>query len=188
MEEIKKKLTYKTNVANNFLFRSLNSTIDTAVISISEQIANYNKISKGKIISADIKKLRNHRHVMSHPATIEFDNREVQAFYQSKEHYRDNIAVRLWRVRQLLITFIESKNGRAITPLGVHLQSGVCEMVHTIFNLSRNSQFQLSFDDVYRGIVPYFKGYEKNLIMLVNKNTFTEPATGGNSTQTPQDQ
>jgi len=124
LPEEERKKTYKTNIANTFPYQANDALIDTSIMKVVEQFKSEDKISKIPFEIPDMEELRKHRIVISHPSNIKFSDPDVQKFYDADLHYKDSKAIRLWRVRDVIIKKIEEIGGTVKFPNEITVQLG----------------------------------------------------------------
>jgi hypothetical protein len=168
-EEMKK--VYKTNVANNILYAGNSALLDSSVVDFYEHILWHNDKRDPKFPSDDLTELRKHRVIISHSATIEFKDPKVQTFYKDGKQYRDNIAVRVWRIRSSVLSKIADLGGAARPPLQIIPQVGTAELIWHALNLSLKPESKpFSIADVQSDLPGYFKAYQAAIEKFAKEN------------------
>jgi hypothetical protein len=162
ISEDEMKRIFKTNVANNILYAGNSALLDSSVVDFYEHVVWHNQNREPKFESDDLKELRKHRVVISHTATIEFSDAKVQQFYSDRKQYRDNVAVRIWRIRKSVIEKIRELGGGERPALQIAPQVGTAELVLNALNLSVKPDAQAySLADVYKELPAYFQKYQE---------------------------
>lgn len=171
LPEDERKKAYKTNVANTFLYQANDALIDTSIVKVVEQFKSEDKISKIPFEIPDMEELRKHRIVISHPSNIKFSDPDVQKFYDADLHYKDSKAVRLWRVRDVIIKKIEEKGGTVKFPNEITVQLGTLELIHgAIASSAADGQMPPPLPEMAKSVYPYFKKYEEAIRRFANNN------------------
>lgn len=163
-EEAEMKTLFKTNVSNNVLFHANDALIDTSIVGTYEHVLSHNERFTPKIDNEDIQELRKHRIVRSHPGEIEFSDPKVQAFFKDHDHYRDNVALRLWRIRNDILEKVRARGGEIKFPLQVALQSGTLETIQGALNVSYlDTTKPMTLEELWAVVPGYFTKFEEAL-------------------------
>ncbi|QLY24898.1 hypothetical protein [Bdellovibrio sp. KM01] len=144
LPEEERARTFKTNVANNILYRNNEAMITAGTVSISEHLQDILKQRKRTGLLAlpfpeeDVEELRKHRHVLSHSANVAFRDPAVQKFYEEGRHWKDFSAKRIWRVREALLKYLTAlgSNRDVSLPNDVVVQLGTCQFIQSALAIS----------------------------------------------------
>jgi hypothetical protein len=127
---------FKQNIANNILFAGNSSLIESSIVEFYEHMVWHNNNRNVKIESEDLRELRKHRVVISHSATVNFTDDKVQEFYAARMQYKDNVVVRIWRIRKTVLEKIEELGGANRPALVIVPLPGSAELICCALNLT----------------------------------------------------
>lgn len=163
-EEAEMKALFKTNVANNILFHANEALISTSIVGTYENILAHNERYTPKIDNEDVQELRKHRIVASHPGEVEFSDPKVQAFFKDHQQYKDNVALRLWRIRHDLLQKMRERGEESKMPLVVQIQAGTMETIQGALNVSyRDTTKPMTLAELWEVVPGYFGKFEAAL-------------------------
>lgn len=165
-----KEKVFKTHVANNIVYRSIESLIDYSVVGTYEAL--HEEISRGGTLGFDIPgldELKGHRHYASHPETIEW-RKDMKEFVEKELHYRDVKAVRLFQARQAIIDQLDKLGTqRKIPENGAIATAGIVEMAKLCLLQALQPGVNLphGFDS---HIIGFFDHFNKQVAEMASKN------------------
>jgi hypothetical protein len=164
ISEDERKKAYRTNVANNILYRGNEALIDTSIVEMVEHIKYEDKIAKLTFLPPDFEELRKHRIIVSHPGNVQFSDPKVQKFYDDDLQYKDPKAIRIWKLRDAFLSHLKTlgSNREQSFPNQVVIQSGTIELIHGAISLSlKPGEPQPSWEELWKIVPDYFKKYEE---------------------------
>lgn len=163
LPEGERRKSFKTNVANSYLYQANEAVIERSIVCAVEHLREEHKRKELPLAADDLEELRKHRIVISHPANIKFSDPEVQKFYDNDGHYKDPTAVRIWRLRQTLLIELTKLGSSQETkfPNQVTVQLGTCELIYGAMSVSLNETEQKpNFTELQKSVFEYFKKFE----------------------------
>jgi hypothetical protein len=106
-----------------------------------------------------------HRHVLSHPAEINFGHKKVKNFYENKQHYFDVKLIRLWGVGKSIYEYAyknKFRNHEYMVPT-LNIGADFVELIYVILKYSLNGTKQLKYTDFILGVDQSKEKWEKDL-------------------------
>ncbi len=178
-----KEKMFKTHVANNIVYTSIESLIDYSVVGTYETI--YLEIQRGGGLGFEVPgldELKGHRHYVSHPGTIEW-RKDMQKFIDKELHHRDIKAVRLYQARQAVVDALLKLDPSKKRPEnGAIATAGIVEM--TKLCLTQALQPGVNLPPGFEShVVGFFEHFNKQVANMAAKNdTAITPRKEGEAT------
>lgn len=164
---------FRTNVANNIVYQSIESLIDYAVVGTYETING--EIQKFGSLGFEIPgmdELKGHRHYASHPGTIDW-RKDMKAFIEKELHHRDIKAVRLFQARQAVIDGLAKLDPHKSRPEnGAVATAGIVEMAKLCLSQALQPGVSLP-PDFDKAIITFFGDFNKQVAEMAAKNDAT---------------
>lgn len=161
---------FKTHVANNIVYRSIESLIGYAIVGTYETLNE--EIKRDGSLGFDIPgmdELEGHRHYVSHPGTVEW-RKDMKEFIAKELHHRDVKAVRLFQARQAVIDGLVKLGSQSKIPVnGAIATAGIVEMTKLCLGQALLPGVNLP-DGFDNHIIGFFESFNKQVAGMASRN------------------
>jgi hypothetical protein len=159
------QIIFKTNPANTFTYRIIDSHANSSLVSIEDNIRAYHKENNANVELDDYWKLVDHRDFISHPGTYNWSHEAMKKFAKENKGYLEMKAPIIWNVKKSL-----EKKIRDIRGTVKHIEHPVvsykhAKAVHQILQDSLNPAYSApSAANLVKGLTNYVDAYKKTFL------------------------
>lgn len=161
---------FSNNVTNNVLYQANYALAQQSIVAFYERLVGEEKLfGKYSIPFPDQVELRKHRHIISHPANVYFRDEKVQDFWESDEHYTDNVALRIFRTMRIIENRLKESEATNVKPFFIQLGNGTAHLVHGVLSLSyKPGNGVPDIPTLYLILTNSFRDYQEKLEKMIN--------------------
>lgn len=179
-----KEKFFTTNPMNTVGASLLRSGLEKAAIDIYSETEQITKLAKLKWSDVSgLVMLRNHRTYQAHRAIGSFNDKNVREFVEADQHFKDDVARRIWQVRAGLIQIMYKSRQKVEYPLEIVFGSELADIVLNIFRYSMRDLGNLNrthIEGTFKLFAPviedsYRKTFLEDFSIRYNESILKEP-------------
>jgi hypothetical protein len=138
----KQERLFRTNPADNIIFSAMKALEDQAIVRVYETFTDEHNLHP---IVGEIRRnedLRLHRHAISHPRTVEWKDKRMQAFAEADRDGYDWRAAQLWDAQRSINEELRNQ-GRKLHNEAIRVTYDMAVSLHAILDLARKPEIPI---------------------------------------------